>query len=258
MNMLLPKRKKKSIDSYYSEPLPKTSPKDVHHYSDVKVHIQQDIQTQEEKLEDATLTTTKIDRINREIVRLEKLDQLADLRIKMLEDPKNAEKYHEVGVKIMDTIIEEYKDVIVESLPQTPDSEIKQVFHVNTYVDTDPVYRYHCDAEQNLPGWFDADVDTHYPTGSDWDGTWHYPIDMTNSGDPTCDEYDHAYNGVTIYGPYPFSCSHNTSSEDFADDFYCSSINHSTSVGIYANAKYYIGATPYWYATNSWDVEYLN
>lgn len=248
----------KSIDDYYAEPLPTHPRKDVASYEAIKEHIREDLTIQRELLEDDSLTQTKKDRINREIERLEKLEFLATLRQMILTDPDNAEKYHEQGVKIMETLVEEYKDVIVPGQKPISDPQIKQVFHEDTYVDTNPVYRYHCDAGQNLPGWFDADVDTHYPTGSDWDSVWHYPIDATNSGNPTCIEYDHSQNVVQIIGPYPFACNWSTATEDFRDEFYCSVINHSTTVGIYANAKYIIGGFPQDYASASWDVHYLN
>jgi hypothetical protein len=247
-------------DTDIQEPTENTkASKTVADYEFVKGKISEQIQEQQVILLDSEQRENVKYNASMEVQRLLLTSQLADLKIKMIEDPDNNEKYSEEAQIILDQIDEMYGPAD-PSQPIPERGTIKHVTHQDTDFQGNDRTRYHCLTSSNWDANVYGDVDTHWPFGSDWNAYWFYATQATNSGSPSCDTYDNEGNWIKITGTFPFSCEHNTADDDFSDSFYCISISHSSTVTINGNAKYDEGGPVpvWWHPSHSFDVVYLN
>ncbi len=78
--------------------------KTVEDYEFVKGKIAEQIQTEEKIKKDKDASFPEKNRANKEIQRLHLTDKLADLKIKIINDPDNAEKYADNAMKIFEKL----------------------------------------------------------------------------------------------------------------------------------------------------------
>ncbi len=229
------------------------SKKTIQDYEFVKSKINEQIQNEEKIRDDKITPDHEKSRAENEVKRLKLTDKLADLKIKILSDPDNSEKYAEKASKIFEQLDALYGPGI-PSLPPSVNAQIKQVFDTDTDFQGSDRTRYHCLTSSNWDANVYGDVDTHWPFGSDWNAYWFYPTQATDNGTPPCDTYDNDGNWIKITGNFPLSCEHNTADDDFSDSFYCPLISYGTTVTINGNAKY---EGSWWHPSHSFDVVYL-
>ena len=143
------------------------SDKTVQDYKVIKSKIQEDVK-ELKSVEDSDKPQHEKDVVKKEIQRLNKNIEIVDLRIKLLIDPENADKY---GMMAME-IFEELEEMVGAGTPsqkiQNHLGYISNVFHINTEVNGSDVKRYDCTESKNVNSDFTATVDTHYPFTSTW------------------------------------------------------------------------------------------
>ncbi len=88
---------------YFDQP-PTQPINTIAHYEDVKERIQNDIKVQEKIIDSEYQQPHKLEHASNEIKRLSKAAELADLRIKMIEDPANSDKYDKRVMEIFDEL----------------------------------------------------------------------------------------------------------------------------------------------------------
>jgi len=254
MNYATAQETNKSIDSYYVHPPTENETSSATKLANVLVIFEKLSADRAELV--SQISASGNENIIKQLDRLELMQQLANLKLKMALDPKNIEQYQEEGALVAEILANTFdKSESEPAIILNENDEITPSGHTTTNYQTNSHTRYHCGAQTNLTGYSDGTISPTWPLGSNWDNTWHYPIDATNTGSPTCEEYDHVKSTALVI-KYAVFCPVDVT--DFDAQWWCNA-SGGDLVTIYSNSYYDInGSTQKYHPQDTWDLIYIN